>query len=201
MHHPTTHLAPDRTIVIHSTPAPTTARTIARLTDSRRSTRELAPLGFALRHFTEPVLGHLEVDLVRIHRATAVLTKQIGAVIDDDHPVPALCMLIADPDRAVLPNGMTARELCGPAWTTVRSVALRRLDEVAGGAAEFGTVTVLRLAALHAADALSPWWGTAAWNLRVEEWLTRVPQSSLFRLALLRAPEHVDDEIVREVLQ
>lgn len=191
----------DRSFAVRGAPASTTARTIARLSSAPRTTRDLAPLGIALRHFTEPVLTHLDVDRVRIHRATTVLTKQVAAAMTGEQPLAGLRVLLTDPHRVATPSGVGAREFCGTAWASIADIAGHRLDEIAAGVAQFGEVSVLRLAALHAADAMSPWWGTGEWETRVARWLDVAPEGSLFRLALLQAPEHVDDAILRELLR
>ena len=179
----------------------TTAGAIQRLALSRRTTRDLAPLGIALHHLSDGLLSVGISSPLEVHRATTVLTKQIAAGIDAPDPLAALSDLLTDPDRIAVPDGRTASEFCGPAWTRIRDITIERNSAAAAGIDEYGIVTVFRLAALHAANTTAPWWGTAAWEKRVTAWLSDVPYAPLLRSALLRSPEFVDDEILADILR
>lgn len=178
----------------------TTARTIRRLSHTTRTTRELAPLGIALRHFAEPFLAHGDLGLAQVHRATAVLTKQLAEALATPDASATVLRLVTDPDRLATVDGRTARELCGPAWEAVRHAAEARSAEALAGIRAYGCVPVLRLAALHAVNSALPWHGTPAWEMRVIDWLPDDEDAPLLRTALLESPEHIEDEILRDIL-
>jgi hypothetical protein len=149
-------------------PAPTTAQLIRR-TDASISRPTYAALGVALHHFTE-ILDR-RVDTLDLHRATAVLTKQVCHLLDDDDVddvLDAIRRLVTDPDRVALPDGRRAAELCGKAWDDVRGVALQRATASCEGAQEFGRDAIVNLAAVRGVGAITPWWGTPMWRQRVD---------------------------------
>ncbi len=176
--------------------APTTAQLIRR-TDATIGRPLFAALGMALHHFTEVLDGR--VDELVLHRATAVLTKQVCGLLDDEHALAAIQQLVTDPGRTATPDGRQAEELCGDMWNGVHEVATRRSAASRQGAVEFGNEAIINLAVVRSVGATEPWWGTLAWRERVE----RLPAESISpdeRIRLLEEPEHADDELLSLVL-
>ena len=156
-----------------------------------------AGLGVALHHFTEVLDG--KMDVLDLHRATTVLTKQVCDVIGDDDALATIEQLVTDPQRVAMPNGRRVAELCGETWNEVRDVAARRSAASCDGAREFGHDAILNLAVVRGVGATEPWWGTPMWRERVE----RVPADAIStddREELLERPEFADDELLSMVL-
>jgi hypothetical protein len=106
----------------------TATRTSAATPSVLRSTVEdegiddLIAVGLSLHLFTELVREHLDLADTDLHRATTVLTKQVidtlaRQLTTGKDPLEAIQRLITDPARRAHPDGRTAEELCGAAWS------------------------------------------------------------------------------------
>jgi hypothetical protein len=157
---------------------------------------DLIAVGSAYHYFTQPARNHLALDLLDAHRATTVLTKQVARLLVEDRPLALIAALVTEPLRPALPNGTTAAELCGDSWNAIRDIARERVQAAIDGAEAFGERAVLHLAATRAADATTPWWGTAAWSDAVE----RAALGRRATMLLLRDPESAADADLRAVL-
>lgn len=179
-----------------SNTAPTTAQLIRR-SDASISRPTYAALGVALHHFTELLPATLD-EPVR-HRATTVLTKQVFGLLDDDDALEAIRRLVTDPDRRALPDGRTARDVCGASWDEVQTTATQRATASCEGAVEFGRDAIINLAAVRGVGAVAPWWGTPMWRQRVDL-LPDDAMTSDDRALLQDAPELAGDELLASVL-
>lgn len=180
----------------------TATRTSAATPSVLRSTVEdegiddLIAVGLSLHLFTELVREHLDLADTDLHRATTVLTKQVidtlaRQLTTGKDPLEAIQRLITDPARRAHPDGRTAEELCGAAWSAVRTAAFQRAEMTIRGALDYGVVPMLRLAATRAVTQQAPWWGTPAWRARLER---HVAASPLEHLTLSAAPELAPDD-------
>jgi hypothetical protein len=184
-----------------------TAALLARV-DAVDAGHDLVPVGIALHSFTEPWRSLAEPGTGELHRTTAVLTKQVKALLTTDDRLAAIAQLTTDPNRIALPDGRTAAQVCGDAWPAVRAVAAQRSKAAIEGATTFGETAILRLAATRAALPACRWWGTAGWIEAVERWATEPATtgqpatgtpSRRTIAALLTTPELVSDEILVSV--
>lgn len=157
----------------------------------------MAAVGVALHHLTEPLNAPLGIEL---HRATTVLTKQARPLIDRPEGLEEILALVTDPDRAAMPDGRTASELCGRWWPDIAATASKRAASACEGAEAFGRDAVLNLAVIRGVNARRPWWGTTAWAWRVEEWFADYQMSARLHKSLLTAPEGVADDVLWDVL-
>lgn len=151
----------------------------------------LIAVGLSLHLFTELARHQVDMSDTDLHRATTVLTKQVidtlaRQLATGNDPLEAIMRLITDPDRQAHPDGRSASALCGDAWGTIRSAAFQRAEMTIRGAADYGVVPMLRLAATRAVAQQAPWWGTPTWRARLER---HVPVSPLDHLTLSAAPE------------
>jgi hypothetical protein len=185
-----------RTAVADSARTDTAAQAIAqfdRLTD--RAT--VAAVGVALHHFVDP-LG-LAPDLA-LHRATTVLSKQARPLIDRPDGLAELLELVIDPRRVATPDGRTAADFCGDTWEHVRAVALDRATSACEGAETFGPMALLNLAVIRGVNARHPWWGTVAWNQKVDAWAGSHPSSPAQHHSVRADPEYAPDDVLIDVL-
>jgi hypothetical protein len=159
-----------------------------------------APIGISLHHFTELVSRHLDVTTVELHRVTTILTKQVSRVLGGPAVFESIRSLVTDPDRIAISDGRTAAELCGQEWAQVRSLAIDRADAAVEGANRYGEATVLQLAAFCTAAARLPWWGTQAWEDRVDAWARSIRFAPRLKRAARHAPELVDAAVLRSIL-
>ena len=156
----------------------------------------LIAVGLALHLFTEIVDRELDLPVTDLHRATTVLTKQLGDTLAGHSPHDALgavLRLVTDPERQSYPDGRASADLCGWAWPTVRNAAYARAEQTIRGADDFGVVPMLRLAATRAVAHRSPWWGTPTWRARLDEFLSSNAADPLEQLTLARSPEHAPE--------
>jgi hypothetical protein len=161
----------------------------------------LVPVGISLHYFTDPARTHCTMSSAQIHRATTVLTKQVKAVLTGDHRLETVRGLVTDPHRTALPDGTTARQLCGNGWAAVRSIADQRAGAAVEGASTFGEAAILRLAATRAAMPQCPWWGTRGWTLLVDNWARRDTGVGRRSIApMLLAPEDADESVLTAIL-
>lgn len=158
----------------------------------------LAALGFALHHLTEP-LGSA-ATMLDMHRATAVLTRQIAAALETGDAVDSVARLLTDPARTAMPDGRTAHEFCGPTWHHVSAVSTERVTAALAGVDRYGPRVVARLACIRGLQATAPWWGTSLWAEHAERWFAEHRMAPRLKSALLRRPERVDDAIVADIL-
>lgn len=159
---------------------------------------DLIAVGTALHTFTDPVRATgIDVDLVELHRATTVLTKQVARVLDSDDRLERLAALVTDESRPATVDGRTARTFCGTAWDDVHAIAVERMEATISGAAAFGETAILRLAATRAADTTAPWWGTPAWQACVGD-ATSIDRRTAIRL--LHSPETASSDDLRAIL-
>jgi hypothetical protein len=157
---------------------------------------ELVPVGLALHLFTEIIARRVDLSVTELHRATTVLTKQVlDALIRDGEydALRAVLRLVTDLDRAAMPDGRTACELCGEAWPAVRNTAFSRAEQTVRGADDFGVEPMLRLAASRAIVDPTPWWGTPAWRDRLSEFQSSNTIGALEHLTLAAAPEYAPE--------
>jgi len=137
--------------------------------------------------------------MLEMHRATTIFTKQLlGALEPSD--VRLFQRLLTDPDRTAMPDGRTARELCGDHWERVAEMSHRRADDARTGVETFGAGVVAKLAILRGLDAVVPWWSTPAWDRCAEAWFARHDFRARLLSNLTQRPESVDDSIVADVL-
>jgi hypothetical protein len=177
--------------------APPTTATVIRNAVERNDLDELIAVGLALHLFTEIVGGEVDLPLTDLHRATTMLTKQLGDALSShpqDDVLRRVLRLVTDPERHSHPDGRTAEQLCGDAWATVRNAAYVRAEQSIRGADDYGVVPMLRLAATRAIAHRSPWWGTPAWRARLSEYLTTQAPGPLEQLSLGRSPEHAPED-------
>ncbi len=161
---------------------------------------DLVPVGISLHSFTDPAREHTDLRLATLHSATAVLTKQVGRVLREPHPLAAIHRLVTDPARIALADGRTVATLCGDAWPRIRSIVDDRAAAAVEGAVAFGEPAILRLAATRAALPTCPWWGTRGWAELVERWASDHRSARRSVTALLRSPETADQEILGSIL-
>lgn len=173
---------------------------LLRLADDTDGALDLVPAGIALHVFTEPLREHVHLTGAELHRATAVLTKQVKRLLTGDDRLAAIGALVTDPGRQATPDGRTAAMLCGRAWPAVVEVAAARSAASIDGAAAFGETAILRLAATRAAAPSCRWWGTSGWAELVERWAADDTHPRRLVTSLLRTPELVADEILESVL-
>lgn len=176
---------------------PTTAEVIHR-TDATVARPVYAGVGVALHHFTD--LLPADVDALSLHRATAVLTKQVCELVEEEDVLDRIRRLVTDPDRPALPDGTTAQQFCGASWPEVATAARSRAEASLLGSEEFGAGAILNLAVVRGVGAERPWWGTPMWRDRVAA-LAEGFVSADGRAALLREPELVDDALLRAALE
>lgn len=162
----------------------------------------LIAVGLSLHLFTELARPHLDLSDTDLHRATTVLTKQVidtlaRQLAAGNDPLEAIMRLITDPARRAHPDGRTAAALCGDAWDAVRSAAFQRAEMTIRGAADYGVLPMLRLAATRAVTQQAPWWGTPAWRARLDR---HVAASPLEHLTLSAAPELVPDDTLLDLV-
>lgn len=172
------------------------ARLLSVVSDSDRP-HDLIAVGTALHTFTDTVRAAADIDLVELHRATTVLTKQVAQLLGSDDRLERLAALVTDESRLATPDGRTARTFCGPAWAGVRAIAVERMEAAISGASTFGETAILRLAATRAADTVTPWWGTPAWQECVGD-ATSIDRRAAVRL--LHSPETAAYDDLRAVL-
>lgn len=182
--------APDATPA--DTPPPTPAA--RRAAEQRR----LMAVGTAMHLFAEPLETFAAIDRLDLHRATAVLTKQVLALLDEDvdDPMRALADLVTDPDRTALADGTAVTTLCRTAWPIVLAIAGDRIQASIDGATAFGHEALLHLAATRAAGTRHPWWGTQRWT----ELVGRADFDGNTTDLLLDAPERVPTSLLTQVL-
>lgn len=161
---------------------------------------DLVSVGIAVHHLTECMQHETQLDLVEAHQATAILTKQISAVLDQDRPLDAVRQLVTDPHRIATSDGRTAATAFGHAWRSIQHVAMGRSQAAIDGALEFGVSAILTLAATRAASSDCVWWGTPGWSRRVQAWSRAAEGTALLEDALMHAPEYVEIDIVTDVL-
>ncbi len=143
---------------------------------------------------------HLDVTTIELHRITTILTKQVSRVLGGPAVFESIRSLVTDPNRIAISDGRTAAELCGPDWDQVRSLAIDRADAAVEGANRYGEATVLQLAAFCTAAARLPWWGTQAWEDRVDVWARSIRFAPRLKRAARHAPELVDTTVLRSIL-
>lgn len=173
---------------------------IVDLTSVPQVTAIAAPIGISLHHFTELVSKHLDLTRIDLHRITTILTKQVGRVLGGPAVFESIRSLVTDPNRIAISDGRTAAELCGPNWDQVRSLAIDRADAAIEGADRYSEATVLQLAAFCTATARLPWWGTQAWDDRVDAWARSIRFAPRLKRAARHAPEQVDAAVLRSIL-
>jgi len=162
----------------------------------------LVPVGISLHYFTDPARAHCTISITELHRATTVLTKQVKGVLTGNDRLEAIRGLVTDPHRTALPDGTTVRDLCGEAWTAVRSIADQRAAAGVEGAVTFGEAAILRLAATRAAMPQCPWWGTRGWTLLIDNWARRDARAGRRSIApLLLTPEDADEAVLAAILE
>lgn len=157
---------------------------------------DLIAVGLSLHLFTELVRSRLDVADTDLHRSTTVLTKQVidtlaRQLATGNDPLEAVQRLVTDPARPAHPDGRTAHTLCGEEWSAIRGEAFQRAEMTIRGAADYGVVPMLRLAATRAVTQQAPWWGTPAWRARLDR---HVAASPLEHLTLSAAPELAPDD-------
>lgn len=178
----------------------TTAQLLERTKSGGVRARELAPVGFALHHFTDIIIGRDVMSHVELHQATTILTKQLQRCLAANDWLQGVQTLVTDPDRPALGDGRTAQQACGVAWQAVLDVAKQRSDLETHEAARYGDTAILMLAALHGCGTDTLWWGTASWRLRVYDWTARHSVGARTRSMLTASPEHVDQETLAAVI-
>jgi hypothetical protein len=174
-----------------------TAAVIAQIDISRDRT-VIASLGFALHHLSDALVG--SVSDLDLHRATAIMTKQIAQIIQADDAVDQIGHLACNPDRVAMPDGRTAAELCGSRWHDVAEASLARAVAAREGVSVYGNDAVINLAMVRGAQGTTPWWGTSMWAQIVNNWFDESMPSPRLRTALKHYPEQVDDAVVAAVL-
>lgn len=180
-------------------PRPSTAQ-LLRLVETNDPDRLIA-VGLTLQYFTEPLRAALVIDAVELHRLTAVMSKQIGAVLRSGGGLEGVHRLVSDAERVVSIDRRTVQELCGhTGWEAVSTAARARMALAERDAAAYGELAILRLAATRAAMPDRPWWGTLQWIEAVERWAGRGRRSTSIVHALHRSPESVDAGTLDEVL-
>jgi hypothetical protein len=160
----------------------------------------LVPVGISLHYFTDPARNQCPISACDLHRATTVLTKQVKAALTGEQRLERVRALVTDPHRTALPDGTTARRLCGPGWPAVRSIADQRAAAAVDGAITFGEAAILRLAATRAAMPQCSWWGTRGWTLLVDAWARRGNAGRRSIAPLMIAPEDAPDDVLRAIL-
>ena len=178
----------------------TTAQLLERTSCADTRAEDLATLGIALHHFTDTIIGRNVMSQVALHQATTILTKQLQRCVDSDDWLHAIRALVTDPQRPALGDGRTAQQLCGAAWPAVLHVALQHSNVAINDAARYGDAPILKLAALHGCQANALWWGTAPWQLRVDDWVGRHGVGRRTHSVLTSSPEHVDQDILAAVI-
>ena len=154
-------------------------------------------VGLALHLFTEIVYGRVDLAVTDLHRATTVLTKQVleALIHHAEHDaLRTVLRLVTDGERESLPDGRTARDLCGDEWPAVRCEAYSRAEQSIRGADDFGVEPMLRLAASRAIVDPTPWWGTPAWRERLNEFQSSNTMGALEHLTLGTAPEYAPED-------
>ncbi len=185
-----------------ATASPTTPEVIRSAFDGN-DLDDLIAVGLALHLFTEIVRHQVDLSGTDLHRATTVLSKQMMDTLtrhSDHDALRAVLRLVTDPERESHPDGRTAAELCGEAWTGVRAAAYARAEQNIQGATDFGEVSMLRLAATRAVAQQAPWWGTPEWRARLAEFIATNPAGPLEHLTLGSAPELAPEESLRAII-
>ncbi|HEX6656484.1 MAG TPA: hypothetical protein VF065_00300 [Ilumatobacter sp.] len=176
--------------------APPATPAVIRYTAQCPDLDELIAVGLALHLFTEIVYGKIDLAVTDLHRATTVLTKQVLEALIRHAEHDALRMvlrLVTDGERESLPDGRTARHVCGDEWPAVRCEAYSRAEQSIRGADDFGVEPMLRLAASRAIVDPTPWWGTPAWRERLDEFQSSNTMGALEHLTLGTAPEYAPE--------
>lgn len=179
-------------------PGDTTAEILRRLRLSPEP-RDLTALGVALHHFTE-LADDVELDVVTLHCATTILTKQVADRLRGPAPWPAIRRLVTDPHRVATPDGATVEVLCSSTWASIRHQAGRRATAAVEGVARFGADAVTRLASLRGHQSTAPWWGTEAFEHRIDAWLGDARLSPVLAASLRRAPEQAPADVLHDIL-
>ena len=161
---------------------------------------QLVAVGVAIHSFTEPLRSAVRVTAVDAHRATAMLTKQILAVLDGDDRLRSIHRLVTDPTRTAMPDGRTAEQFARTGWPLVCSVAEQRAGAAIDGALVYGETAILRLAATRAAHPDIRWWGTPAWADAVQQWAAETAAGHRLVTQLLRTPESAHRAALTAVL-
>lgn len=193
-----------------SAPRPTAATaTVIRSAVESTELDALVAVGLALHLFTELADRHTKVGQTDLHRATTVLTKQISEALArhsanegrEQEALRSVLRLVTDPNREALPDGRTASQLCGAAWPSVRTDAYTRAEQSIRGAADFGVVPMLRLAATRAIVHQAPWWGTPEWRSRLARYVSRNDVTPVEHLTLGSAPEFASDTALLAIVR
>jgi hypothetical protein len=177
--------------------APPATPAVIRYTAQCPDLDALIAVGLTLHLFTELVYGRVDLAVTDLHRATTVLTKQILEALIHHAERDALrtvLRLVTDGERESLPDGRTARDLCGDEWPVVRCEAYSRAEQSIRGADDFGVEPMLRLAASRAIVDPTPWWGTPAWRERLNEFQASNTMGALEHLTLGTAPEYAPED-------
>lgn len=177
--------------------APPATPAVIRYTAQCPDLDALIAVGLALHLFTEIVYGRVDLAVTDLHRATTVLTKQIleALIHHAEHDaLRAVLRLVTDGEREALPDGRTARGLCGGEWPAVRCEAYSRAEQSIRGADDFGVEPMLRLAASRAIVDPTPWWGTPLWCERLNEFQSTNTMGALEHLTLGTAPEYAPED-------
>ena len=164
---------------------------------------ELVAAGLALHLFTEIVHGRVALSVAELHRSTSTLTKQVLDLVRglrSPDVLLAVLRLVTDPEREALPDGRTARDLCGNLWPVVRGAAYARAEQSIRGVDEFGVGPMLRLAASRAVVDPAAWFGTPVWRARLDQFLASHTIGPLEHLVLSTAPEQAPEPLLLAIV-